>query len=70
MTETDCQRRVQDQFGIEYKKTEDSFVMFETQLLNPSAVVSSNPLLGNQRLLLKLIEIKMFSYKLRSPHRT
>jgi len=38
MTEADCHRRVQDQFGIEYKKTEDSFVMFETQLLNPSAV--------------------------------
>ena len=39
LTETDCERKVQDQFGIEYKKTEDSFVIFEAQLLNPSAVV-------------------------------
>ena len=41
LTETDCERKVQDQFGIEYKKTEDSFVIFEAQLLNPSAVVMS-----------------------------
>jgi len=38
LTESDCQRKVQDQFGIEYKKTEDSFVIFEAQLLNPSTV--------------------------------
>jgi len=38
MTENDCERKVQDQFGIEYKKTEDSFIIFEAQLLNPSAV--------------------------------
>jgi len=38
MTEEDCERKVQDQFGIEYKKSEDSFVIFEAQLLNPSAV--------------------------------
>ena len=41
MTEEDCERKVQDQFGIEYKKSEDSFVIFEAQLLNPSAVVSA-----------------------------
>jgi len=38
MTEEDCQRKVQDQFGIEYKDAENSFVIFEAQLLNPSAV--------------------------------
>jgi len=38
LTGVDCVRKVQTQFGIEYKISEDSFVLFEAQLLNPSAV--------------------------------
>ena len=41
MTEKDCHRRIQEQFGMEFSNEENSFVIFEAQLLNSSAVVRS-----------------------------
>jgi len=38
MSEKYCQRRIQEQFGIEFLDEENSFVIFEAQLLNSSSV--------------------------------
>ena len=40
MTEDQCHRRVQEQYGIEYKNSANTFLIFEAQLLNPATVVS------------------------------
>lgn len=37
LTEEGCTRKVQQKYGVEYTKDEDSFIQFEIQLLNPSA---------------------------------
>ena len=41
MSEKYCHRRIQEQFGIEFLNEENSFVIFEAQLLNSSSVVSN-----------------------------
>jgi hypothetical protein len=38
LTENECERRVQDQFGVEYKKDEGSFLLFEVQMLHLATV--------------------------------
>ena len=39
MEEKYCQRKIQQQFGIEFCNEENSFVIFEAQLINSSSVV-------------------------------
>lgn len=39
MTEKHCHRRIQEQFGMEFSNEDNSFVIFEAQLLNSSSVV-------------------------------
>ena len=39
MKEKLCQRKIQQQFGIEFCNEENSFVIFEAQLINSSSVV-------------------------------
>ena len=39
MEEKYCQRKIQQQFGIEFGNEENSFVLFEAQLINSSSVV-------------------------------
>ena len=44
MSEKHCHRRIQEQFGMEFPNEENSFVIFEAQLLNSSSVVRSSSL--------------------------
>ena len=39
MEEKYCQRKIQQQFGIEFCNEENTFVIFEAQLINSSSVV-------------------------------
>ena len=40
LSEEGCVRKVQEQFGIELKTEQDTFVLFEVQLINLNSVVS------------------------------
>jgi hypothetical protein len=45
LTPEGCERKVQGQFGIEYREKSDTFIIFEVQLFDLNSVVGSNGLI-------------------------